>query len=224
MSIHEGHRERLRSRFLEQGLDGFEDHNVLELLLFYALPRRDTNALAHELMNAFGSLSAVFDASPEALTRVSGVGQNAAALIRLVPEIARRYMIDRTEPGAILFDSASCGRFLVPYFTNLRQEAFYLVCLDAKLKVLDCRELARGGTVSAHVSPRLVVQTALERNASAAVIAHNHTSGIALPSQEDVDTTLRIRDALAMVGVTLVDHIVVAGGDFVSLADDGVLS
>lgn len=220
----DGHRERMRRRFLRHGLDNFDDHNVLELLLFYAIPRRDTNLLAHELIARFGSIAGVFEAEPEALMTVPGVGEKTAALIHLVPEAARRYLMDKTAPGMILSGSEAVGRFFLPRFVNCRDERVYMACLDAKLKVLHCRELSAGGsTVSAHFDVRTVVQTALLQNASAVILAHNHTSGIALPSPEDEETTCRVREALALVGVTLVDHIIVAGDDFVSLADNGLL-
>ena len=223
MEEHAGHRERMRKRFLRFGLDNFDDHNVLELLLFYAVPRRDTNVIAHRLLDAFGTLDGVFDASPEALMAVEGVGPGAAALIRLVPEAARRYFIARTAPGQILADSEAAGRYLLPRFLTCRDETMYLVCMDGKLKVLDCREVSRGSATSVSVNARRVTQTALGQNASAVLLAHNHTSGIAIPSDEDVAVTLRLRALLAQVGVTLTDHIVVAGDDFVSMADSGLL-
>ncbi len=223
MGEHDGHRARLKKRFLRCGLDGFEDHNVLELLLFYAQPRQDTNVIAHRLMETFGTLDAVFDAAPEELMRVKGVGEGAAVLLRLVPAAARRYRMAREEAGSILINSDAAGRYLIPRFLDSREERVYLVCLDAKLKVLDCRQISSGGTTSAHIDMRRVVQTALNQNASAAILAHNHTSGIALPSPEDITATQNVREALSFIGVSLIDHIIVAGEDFVSLSDDGVL-
>ncbi|MCD7844541.1 MAG: DNA repair protein RadC [Oscillospiraceae bacterium] len=213
----------MRKRFMEHGLDNFDDHNVLEMLLFYALPRKDTNLLAHHLLDAFGALAGVFDASPEALMTVNGIGENAAILIHFVPEAARRYLISKAEPGKVLPDSAAAGRFLIPRFFNCKNETVYLVCLDAAMKLLDCRPLGQGTADTANVSIRQIVQIALSQNASAVILAHNHTNGIALPSQEDLASTLRIQEALAMVGVTLVDHLVVAGEDFVSMADSHYL-
>ena len=223
MADHTGHRQRMRERFLRCGLDNFNDLNVLELLLFYAVPRQDTNLLAHRLLDAFGTLDGVFDASVEALKSVEGIGDVAAALIHLVPEAARRYWICKSGPGEILADSEAAGKYLLPRFFASRNETMYLVCMDAKLKVLDCREVGQGSTTSVHLDLRRVTQIALGQNASAVLLAHNHTSGIALPSQEDVAVTLKVRDLLAQVGVTLTDHIVVAGDDFVSMADSGYL-
>lgn len=223
MGIHDGHRVRMKQRFLRHGLGNFDDHNVLELLLFFAIPRQDTNKLAHRLMDTFGSLDAVFEAAPEALMAVDGVGENAAAILHLVPECAQRYLLAKNDVGQILATSEAAGRFFIPRFMNSRNEMVYLACLDAKLKVIDCRSIGSGGTSHAHVDVRAAVHLALLQNASAVILAHNHTSGIALPSKEDENATRNLQAALALVGITLVDHIVVAGDDFVSLSDNGFL-
>lgn len=224
MDAHSGHRERMRTRFLRHGLDNFDDHSVLELLLFYALPRQDTNALAHRLLEAFGTLAGVFDATPEALMTVPGLGANAAALIRLVPETARRYLISKTRPGDILENSEKAGAYILPLFLGCQDETAYLVSLDAKMKVLDCRLLCRGTTTALSLSIRRVVQIALSQNASSVLLAHNHVGGVALPSEEDKQTTARLQHVLAEVGITLVDHLIVADSDFVSMSDSGYLS
>ena len=221
MSIHQGHRGRMKRRFLEHGLESFEDHHVLEILLFYALPRVDVNPLAHNLINRFGSLSAVFDAPIDELEMVEGIGRNAATLIKLIPQVARRYMISRASFGDILDSSEKAGRYLLPRFFGERDEVVYLVCLDAKCKVLNCRLMFRGSVNSANVSIRKIVETALSFNATSVILAHNHTSGIALPSREDQITTRKIEAALKAVDIALTDHIIVADEDFVSLADSG---
>ena len=223
MSSHTGHRQRMRQRFLEYGLDNFADHNVLELLLFYAVPQKDTNGLAHDLLAAFDTLDGVFDADVESLMSVPGVKENTAALIRLVPALCRRYLMAKSEPGQLITDSEAAGEFLKPRFVGAKNETLYMVCMDAKMKVLDCRELSSGNTTSVHLDMRQAVRIALGQNASAVLLAHNHTGGFAIPSGEDVAATLRLREVLAEVGVTLTDHIVVAGDDFVSMADSGYL-
>lgn len=223
MNEHAGHRERMRQRFLRHGLDSFDDHNILELLLFFALPRADTNVLAHRLLDAFGSLDGVFDAEPEKLMEVAGIGENAAVLIRLVPEAARRYLMSKTARGEVLKDSRAAGRFLMPRFFSSRSETVYMVCMDAKLKVLDCREMERGTTTSVNLGLRQIVRVALETNASAVLLAHNHSGGLAVPSEEDIEATLRARKVLAEVGVALTDHLVMSDDDFVSMADSGYL-
>lgn len=220
-SIHEGHRERLKKRFQKEGLEHFSDIHILELLLFYAIPRQDTNPIAHALLDRFGSLAGVLDAREEDLTQVAGIGQSAATLLRLLPQIMGRYLQQTQAPGEILTTTHQCGQYLLSYFFGARQEKVYLLSLDAKCKVLDCRLICEGNVNSVGVSVRKVVEAALSANATSVVLAHNHTSGIALPSEADKITTQRVFEALNAVDVLLADHIVVANDDFVSLADDG---
>lgn len=221
MSIHDGHRDRMKNRFLEYGLENFEDHNVLELLLFYVLPRRDTNPLAHRLISRFGSLSAVFDAPIDELLKVEGIGKNTAIIIKLIPQISRRYLVSRGSMEEILDSTKKAGAYLVPFFYAERDEVVYMACLDAKCKVINCKMLFRGGVNSANISTRKIVENALLYNSTSVIIAHNHTSGIALPSREDEITTRKIESALKAVDIVLADHIVVADDDYVSLADNG---
>ena len=223
MHPHEGHRQRMKNRFLTHGLDNFDDHNVLELLLFYALPRGDVNELAHELINRFGKLADVFDAPIEELKKVNGVGDNTATLIKLIPQICRRYMISRSVSGDDIHitDSKKAGAFIVPYFYGEREETVYMICLDAKCKVINCRMLFRCEVNSANVSIRKIVEIALAYKATSVILAHNHPSGIAIPSREDERTTERVMEALKAVDIILADHIVVADEDFVSMADNG---
>ena len=222
MSIHEGHRERLKNRFREDGLDNFDPVNVLELLLFYCIPRRDTNEIAHELINHFGGLVQVLEAPVEELIKVDGISKNAATFLNLTTAVGRYYMVNRAAQTAILNTVEDCGRYLLPFFIGRRNEAVYLLCLDAKCKVLCCKEVGEGSVNSAAVSPRRIVEIALGVNATSVVLAHNHPSGLALPSGDDVQTTRRIAVALQMVDIQLADHIVVADDDFVSLAQSGL--
>lgn len=221
MSIHDGHRQRMKARFLKEGLDHFQDHEVLEILLYYVIPRKDTNPMAHELINRFGSLSMVLDAPVEELEKVPGISRNAATLLKLAPELGRYYQISRNKQMVILQTLTDCGRYLLPFFFGLRNETVYALFLDAKCKVLDCREVGEGSVNSANVPIRRIVEMALNANASSVVLAHNHPSGIALPSDEDVDTTHRVAAALSTVGIALADHIVVADDDFVSMVQTG---
>lgn len=223
MDIHDGHRDRFKKRFMERGLDTFDDHNVLELLLFYALPRRDTNPIAHELMNRFGSLEDVFAAPADELVKIPGLGENGAALIKLVPEINRRCAIRRNRPDEIVDSTEKAGNYLVPLYLNERDEVVYVMCLDAKNKLLSCRQLFRGVTDTAEISMRKIAEFALAKNASGVIISHNHTSGIAIPSMEDEAVTKLIKETLGRIGVRLLDHIIVAGDDFVSMSDSGLI-
>ena len=221
MSIHDGHRERLKKRFREEGLDGFTEFQILELLLFYIIPRRDTNPIAHALIDRFGSLHQVLEAPVEELEKVEGIGPNAALLLNLITSVARAYMVSRTENSKILRTIDECGEYLKSLFIGRRVETVYLLCLDAKCKVLGCREVGEGSVNSANVPTRRIVEIALGMNASSVILAHNHPSGIALPSKEDILTTRRVAAALSTVDIQLVDHIIVADDDYVSLVQSG---
>ena len=222
MSIHDGHRQRLKNRFREEGLDHFEEHEVLELLLYYTIPRKDTNPIAHELLKKFGSLAQVLDARPEELAKVPGMGDSAATFLSLITSVGRYYLVNRTIQETILPSIEKCGQYLVPFFHGRRNEMVYILCLDAKCKVLCCKEMGEGSVNSAGVPIRRIVETALGANATSVILAHNHPSGFALPSGEDVQTTRRVAMALDAVEIQLVDHIVVADDDFVSLAQSGL--
>lgn len=222
MSIHDGHRQRLKDRFHQEGLDKFDEIQVLELLLFYAIPQRDTNPLAHRLLEHFGSLAQVLEAPAEELEKVSGVGSNVATLLTLTTALARYYMVSRGNQTVALTTTEMCGDYLLPYFVGRRNETVFLLCLDAKCKVLGCKEVGEGSVNSASVPIRRIVEMALGMNATTVVLAHNHPSGLAIPSGEDVQTTRRLAVALDTVDITLADHIVVADDDYVSMTQSGL--
>ncbi len=163
MGTHDGHRARMKARFVRSGLDNFDDHSVLELLLFYAVPRRDVNELAHALLDHFGTLDAVFEASFEDMMRVPGVGENVATLLTLVPQVSRRYQLAKRRQQKLLRSSEEAGQYLVPLYLYERAEVVYLLCLDAKGGLISCREVGRGVVNAAEVSVRTIVETALSQ-------------------------------------------------------------
>lgn len=220
-SIHKGHRERLKERFLEEGLDNFTDIQALELLLFYGIPQKDTNPIAHALLEHFGSLSRVLEAPVEELKKVPGISSHSAVLLTLITALGRYYQVDCAQRTECLTTLEACGTYLVPYFFGRCRETVFLLCLDAKCKVLCCKEVGEGSVNSASISVRKIVETALNASATTVVLAHNHPSGVALPSAEDIQTTKRVAAALRAVEVHLADHIVVAEGDYVSLVQSG---
>ena len=222
MSIHDGHRQRLKNRFLTEGMDNFEPVQVLELLLFYCIPRVDTNPIAHRLIEYFGSLHQVLEASPGELKKVPGIGDSVATFLPLVTSVGRYYHVECSKDVKILTNLAQCGKYLIPKFFGRRNETVFLLCLDAKCKVLCCKEVGEGSVNSAAVPIRRIVEMALGANATSVVLAHNHPSGVALPSNEDVQTTRRLAMALDAVEITLIDHMVVAEGDYVSLRQSGL--
>lgn len=220
-ATHKGHRERLKNRFQEEGLDNFTDVQALELLLFYAIPQRDTNPIAHALLERFGSVSQVMNASVEELKKVPGISSHSAMLLRLIPQMTRFYQVDDIRRVAHLNSLEDCCGYLIPYFFGKTCEVVYVLCLDAKCKVICCKEVGEGNVNSASISIRRIVEIALNANASTVILAHNHPSGIAMPSEEDVRTTRRLADALGAMEIHLADHIVVADGEYVSMAQSG---
>lgn len=219
--IHKGHRERLRKRFLKCGLDDFEPHNVLELLLFYAIPQRDTNELAHRLLQRFGSLSAVFDADFEALCQVQGVGANTAVLLKMMPDLFRRYQDEQDSAGLVLKSTEQIGEFLRPKFIGRKKEMIFLLCLNSKGQVVFADFIIEGTINSAPMYTRNILETVLRTQAVAAILAHNHPGGLAIPSNADLVATRTVSDALAAAKIKLIDHFIFAGSDYTSLRSSG---
>lgn len=222
MSVHDGHRDRLKSRFAEHGLESFNDINALELLLFYAIPRKDTNVMAHDLVDRFGSLSGVFDASLRELTDVPGIGENTALLIKLVPQMMKKCQLSKVNDIRVFRSSNDLGRFLVPRFMDERDELALLLCLDSRKSLICCRVLNRGVVNAVDITVRRLVELALKNKAASLVLAHNHPEGIALPSREDEAFTRKAGEALRLMGMELVDHIIVAGDRYFSMRDSGL--
>ena len=222
MGVHDGHRQRMKERFLEGGLDNFNDINALELLLFYALPRCDTNVVAHRLLDRFGSLPAVLEATADELSKVDGIGESAAVLLALVPQVSRRYMTEKAQTLPSISGSAEAGRYFLPKFMYERDEVVYMACLDSAHRVTSCREIGRGVVNAAEVSVRRIVELALQQNAAAVILAHNHPSGTTEISQQDKHITQHIVKALALVEVRVLDHLVV-GNETISFAELGLL-
>jgi len=224
IGLHLGHRQRLRERFLHEGLAGFADHQVLELILFYAIPRGDTNEIAHRLMRHFGRLSAVFDARVSDLQKVPGVGQQSAILIHTLPALMRRYHTDRIVRDAPILNSAEAvSNYLRPLMSGRTREVFYVLCLDSRLRVKFPAQISEGTVKDAYVHPRVVVEAALAHHASAVVLAHNHPSGHLQPSQADHNLTEQLVRALAVIDINVLDHVIIADDESYSFAEMGVL-
>ena len=217
MGIHDGHREKMRQRFLKSGLDAFADHEALELLLYYAIPRRDTNPIAHALMERYGSLSAVLSAPPEDLKNVEGIGDSGAVLLRLVAQLCQKARLADAERETVLSSVDRVGAYLLDRFSGERNEVIYQLCLDRKGRLLACKRLGEGGVTSANLDLRKMMEHVIATGASAVILAHNHPSGVAEPSDEDWAANRQARAALKTIRVPLIDHIVVADGDFVSM-------
>lgn len=220
---HTGHRRRLRQRFEENQLQGFSDHEVLELLLTYAIPRMDVNPLAHRLVNTFGSLSAVMEASPQELKKVEGMGERSALLISLMVPLFQRYEQERLQSKPRFSTYSALASYCTTLFMGVREEKFYLLCFDAKMQLIKAVNLASGTADEVHVSPKQLVREALRLNAVTVAVTHNHPSGDPRPSQEDIELTQSIREALDMVEIRLADHVVVGAYDTFSIFRNSIL-
>ena len=215
--------DRLARHLLQRNPDTLKDAELLELLLRFAVGETNAAALAQRLLERWPCLASVLEADAQELSAVEGMTDECAVLLRLVPELQRRYLIARSAPETRLVDSVAFGGYLLPYFYGAKDEMVYLLSLDATGKPLSCQLIGHGSVNSANVPVRRLVQEALTANATAVVLAHNHPSGIAIPSREDIDLTLRLRDALDVMDILLLDHLVIADDDFVSMSDSGYL-
>jgi len=212
----------MRERFLSDGLDGFSEHEVLEMMLYYCIARKDTNEIAHALINEFGSFARVLEAPVHELEKVPGVGHGAAVFLHFMAASSRYYRTNLVKNTKIVNNFDTCTRVLSPCFDGRRNEAVFMLCLDAKSQLLGCKMVGEGSVNSAGVPVRKVVETALSTNASFVVLAHNHPSGVAVPSGDDVRTTRMIAQALQSVDVHLVDHLVFSDDECVSMCQSGM--
>ena len=222
-NIHAGHRKRMKAQFLKNGMANLEPHIVLELLLYYSIPQGDTNPLGHRLIDRFGSLSAVFDAPYEELIQVDGIGEQSAVLIKLIPELCRRYQEDREHGGERVFSSDEALRLVRPKFFGRKTEAVVLLLLDSRGKTLYCDIINEGSVNAAPIYANQIVRLVARYEASTAVLAHNHPSGRPMPTSGDISATRRIIWALDSLGVLLHDHLIVTDTDFLSMNGCGLL-
>lgn len=223
MGVHDGHRDRLRKRFLADGFTNFEPHNVLELLLFYSVPRRDTNALAHTLIDTFGGFDKVLEADYEQLRRVKGVTDNTAALLKAVFESYGFYERMKRRDGFVATSASAVMHYCESLFVSETVEKAYLLCFDSKLKLINCALLSEGSVNAASVSARKAVEIATANRAVSVILTHNHPRGIAAPSQADLDVTRTVMRALATIDIELCDHVVVGETFSISMANEGVI-
>ena len=217
MSFHTGHRARVKQEFLARGFEGWPDHRILELLLFYAIPQGDVNPMAHTLIERFGSLSGVLDAPVEELCRVPGIGQHTAGFLRLLPSVAGAYTASRGRRDTVVNCPEDAFPLLQAYFFGARNELVYLLCLDGKNQYLGVRKVAEGSVWAADINLRRIMEETVALRGAKIYLAHNHVGALALPSKTDWDTTLTVYGVLGSVGIELVDHLVFQDDEMVSL-------
>ena len=215
---HDGHRERLKERFEREGLTNFKEHEVLELVLFYAIPLKDTNQLAHDLIDKFGSIDRVFDADVEALTEVKGVGRHTAVMIHMIPQLLQYYAKKRFREKPKVDDCESLGRSMVARIGFMQHEVFAASAFDSNRCEIDFDIISEGTVTQTEIQLRRLVEFAVRTKASVIVVAHNHVHGTVMPSQADRDATRFICKGLGQIGVMVADHIIVSGESYHSFA------
>lgn len=217
---HAGHRQRLRERFLKTGFDGFQPHEILELLLFYARPRIDTNEIAHALIDTFGSFSAVLDARVEDLAKVKGLGENGAVLLKMLPQLIQAYSLDSMNNETLDTSQKVCAYFLHS-FCGAKKEQVRVACLDDQLHVVASEIIGEGGVSSVPMDMRKIVEFTYRSGCEMIIIAHNHPAGEAVPSETDIAVNSQLKTILKSVGIKLLDHIIVGNSRAVSMYDAG---
>lgn len=218
-NIHKGHRQRVKERFEKEGLDSFSDHNVLEMLLFYSIPQRDTNEIAHSLLEKFGSFDGVFDADTEELTEVQGISNHSATLIKVVGEAWKRYSLSKNKFAENAIDSVEkAGNYCCTRLMGSNSENFLVICLNSRLNILSGEILFEGTVNRASVDIRKISEYSLKKKAASIIVAHNHPTGYLEPSADDITLTAKIADALKIFGIDFADHIICCGNDYFSMA------
>ena len=220
---HFGHRGRLKDRFERAGIAGLQDYEVLELLLFYALPRKDVKPLAKDLMRRFGSLKGVLDAGHEALEGVPGIGRHAALLFRLVRDLGSLYLQKRAEEKEQISSTKELIDYCLSSMGGLKDEHFAVIYLNARNKIIKVETIQEGIVNQAVVYPRKVLEKALTHKASAIILVHNHPSGHVRPSDADIRLTRVLQDAARVMDIVLHDHLIVGENRFFSFREEGIL-
>jgi len=221
-----GHRKRLRERFLKSGLTGFHDHEILELLLTYAIPQKDVKPVAKDLLNKFGNnLASVFDVPAEVLKReVKGIGEYAAVLIALIPRLFDSYQSSRWSGQQTFASIQGAVSYLRAFLGTQRNEVFCVLALDSQNKLIAVEQVQKGSVNRTAVFPRQIVEVSLKHRATAVILAHNHPGGSPLPSAADRQLTQRLKSILGEMDIVVHDHIIIAGHDqYYSFAEDGGL-
>ena len=221
--LHKGHRQRMREKFLDKGLEAFSDVEVLEYLLTFSIPRANTNPTAHRLLNKFESLHQILDATFEELTEVEGVGPRSAELISLFRQLRNRYEDSKVSKEKYLRTTREIGRYLLGKIGSLREERAYLLCLDPQCRIISFRELMRGTVNEINMPYRRVAEVALAVNAVTVVLAHNHPNGTSIPSADDITYTRGLMNLLQVLNVNLADHFVITEHAYTSMKSSGMM-
>ncbi|RMF09059.1 MAG: JAB domain-containing protein [Candidatus Neomarinimicrobiota bacterium] len=219
----QGHRHRLRDRFYRSGLDGFQDYEIIELLLTLGTPRKDCKPAAKAALKRFGTLRGVLEAEPKELQKIPGLGPNNIIGLRLIHAVARRYLEERIVGQEYARSSRDVARYLRHYLRDRTRELFLCIYLNGRNQILACKTLFEGTLTASAVYPREVIKSALAEHAAALIFVHNHPSGNPQPSEEDRRITKKLREAAQAVDIAVHDHLIVAGDEMYSFADHGMI-
>ena len=222
--LHRKHRIRLRARFNADNGANMEDHVLMELLLCYGLPLKDVNGIAHEVINRFGSFDRVFDASVKELQSVDGIGEYTATLLKVVLAVSKRYDTLKSELNPFVNDLENAAGRIKPFFKGVKNELVVITCLDSKRMHIHTSVVFEGSINAVNISLRKLTEAALSVNSSAVYIAHNHPTGFACPSREDITSTHIIVETFRRLEIEVLDHFVFSEDDFVSMSQDNLMN
>ena len=221
--MHEGHRKRVKDRYLKSGLSGFAEHEALEFLLFFSIKRRNTNEIAHRLLESFGSFAGVLEADERDLIKVEGIGPETALFLKSIPEFSNYYRLNRWSSGSILLTSSDAGFYCMDLIGELLHEVFYVICLDKNRKILASIKLSEGSLESVRVDLRQLTFEVLKYPTKSIILTHNHPSGIGMPSLQDREITMKIVDHFENMHIDVTDHVIVCGRRFLSMSETGLM-
>ena len=222
-NVHSGHRKRMRTRLNKNGPDTMEDHELIEMLLYYCVPMKDTNEIAHKMLSAFGSMTNLIKASPQEIVKRCDVTENMAMIFSTINGIIKRVSAEAYKQGHIISSTDEAGNLAVSILNGESVECFYVVCLDGKNRIIAIDRISKGVINETYVNTRMVVESVLGHNARSAIFMHNHPSGILKPSFEDIYTTNKIVKVLNAIDIIVLDHLIVAENKYFSMADNEML-
>jgi DNA repair protein RadC len=217
------HRQRLKKKFSESGVDAFHDYEVLELLLSYAISRKDVKPLAKELISRFGSLKGIMDAEKDSLEKVKGIGAHTAILIKLIKETGIIYLKEKAKEKAQITCTSELLDYCKTYMGGLKDEKFCVIYLDAQNRMTDIETIQEGIVNQAVVYPRKVLENALKKKASAVILVHNHPSGHVKPSDADIRLTKTIQETAKILDIIVHDHVIIGENRFFSFREEGLI-
>lgn len=216
-NCHKDHRKRMRTRLLNSDRDTFEDHEILEMLLYYSVPRKDTNALAHTLLDRFGSFRGIIEADPKELMSIPMIAEHSVVFFSLISEFMRRYLCEE-ENNAVKYDTIEkIGEYFIKKYIGVNTETVYVMLLDNSLRLVECKKVHEGSVNSAGFDIRKIYQYATAKNVPNIVLAHNHPGGVAVPTSDDINSTVILVQGCEILGLNILEHIVVAGDKYIPI-------